>query len=192
VRLCVAAVTMVITLAVWGCGKPVLRVADASLGDYYTEKEYKKLQEEQRLEYCEELAEQDSLYREEIADARSAAGRYVRRASAARAAADSLGRLADSLESKVAQVRDLENSLNKSAGRGTKAKGSITREGEVFASGPGSVVVRVRPGDSLWSLAAREAIYGDGRHWPKLYEANRDRIRDADRIFPGQELTVPR
>ena len=177
--------------AIAGCGKPVLRIADASLGDYYTEKEFKKLREEQRLEYCEELAEQDSIYREEIADARSAAVRYERRSSASRAAADSLERLADSLEAKVAKVRELEASMAQHVGPGKKVQGSITRAGEVFATGEGSLL-QVRPGDSLWRLAARATIYGDGRRWHELYEANRDRIRDADRIYPGQELTVPR
>lgn len=189
-----AVATVVMALGVGalaGCGKPVLRIADASLGDYYSEKEFKKLREEQRLEYCEELAEQDSIYREEIADARSAADRFGRRSSAARAAADSLDRLADSLEAKVAQVRELEAAMNQHAAPGTKARGSITRRGEVFATGDGSAV-QVRPGDSLWRLAARDTIYGDGRRWHELYKANRDRIRNADRIYPGQELTVPR
>lgn len=153
-----------------GCGKPVLRIADASLGDYFTEEEYKKLREEQRLEYCQELAEQDSMYREEIAEARSSADRYAGRASSARVAADSLARLADSLEAKLATAR---------------------RTGGAPATVGGSVV-EVGPGDSLWRIAAREAIYGDGRRWNELYEANRDRIRDADRIYPGQELVVPR
>ncbi|MEK7315924.1 MAG: LysM peptidoglycan-binding domain-containing protein [Candidatus Eisenbacteria bacterium] len=152
-----------------GCGKPVLRIADASLGDYFTAEEFKKLREDQRLEYCRELAEQDSMYREEIADARLAADRYVSRASSASAAADSLARLADSLEVKVA----------------------MARKGKVIATA-GSSVMKVRPGDSLWRLAARDTVYGDGRRWKELYEANRDRIRDADRIYPGQELAIPR
>jgi hypothetical protein len=90
-----AAIALVLGFALLcGCGKPVLRIADASLGDYYTDEEFKKLREEQRLEYCQELAEQDSMYREEIADARSAADRFASRASSAREAADSLARLA--------------------------------------------------------------------------------------------------
>ena len=45
-----------LAFAAAGCGKPVLRVADASLGDYYTQEEYQKLRKEQREEYCRELA----------------------------------------------------------------------------------------------------------------------------------------
>jgi nucleoid-associated protein YgaU len=155
-----------------GCGKPVLRVADASLGDYYTEKEYKKLNEEERADYCQELADQDSTYREEIADARMAGDRFAERQRAARAAADSLARLADSLDASVAAIRR-------------------TPPAEP-APPAGNAAVTVRRGDSLWRISARETIYGDGRRWNELYEANRDRIRDADRIYPGQELVVPR
>lgn len=55
------------------------------------------------------------------------------------------------------------------------------------ATRPGDVVVE--PGDTLWGLA--EAAYGDGKQWPRLYEANRDRITDPDLIHPGQVLAVP-
>ena len=156
----------------FGCGKPVLRVADASLGDYYTEKEYRKLNDEQRADYCQELADQDSTYREEIAEARLAGDRFAGRARAARAAADSLARLVDSLDASAAAMHR-------------------TPPAEP-APAAGKAVVTVRRGDSLWRLSARESIYGDGRRWNELYEANRDRIRDADRIYPGQELVVPR
>jgi nucleoid-associated protein YgaU len=48
---------------------------------------------------------------------------------------------------------------------------------------------RVRPGDSLWSIA--EGLYGDGRRWRDLHEANRDRIVDPGRIVTGTRLRVP-
>lgn len=49
--------------------------------------------------------------------------------------------------------------------------------------------VAVEPGDTLWGLA--EEAYGDGEDWPRLYNANRDRIADPDLIHPGQVLMVP-
>jgi nucleoid-associated protein YgaU len=164
-----------------GCGKPVLRVADASLGDYYSAEEYKKLREEQRLEYCEELALQDSIYRDEIAEASAAAARFAARAAAAREAADSLGRAADSLDAAVATVAATR------AGAGRRPS-----RGAAPGDAGGGASVTVRRGDSLWRLSARPSIYGEGRDWKRLFEANRDRIRDADRIYPGQELVVPR
>lgn len=47
----------------------------------------------------------------------------------------------------------------------------------------------VREGDSLWRLAAR--LYGDGRLWPRLWQANRDRLADPQQLRPGLTLTVP-
>jgi LysM repeat protein len=59
------------------------------------------------------------------------------------------------------------------------------------ASGPqasGSVVV-VEPGNSLWRIARR--TYGQGTRYTVIFEANRDRIRDADLIYPGQVFNLP-
>ena len=44
-------------------------------------------------------------------------------------------------------------------------------------------------GDSLSRIAQRR--YGDGRKWPRIYEANRDVIKDPDLIYPGQRLRMP-
>lgn len=50
----------------------------------------------------------------------------------------------------------------------------------------------VIPGDCLWKIAGFYWIYNDPREWPKIYEANRDKIRDPDLIYPGQILEIPR
>ncbi len=51
----------------------------------------------------------------------------------------------------------------------------------------GSVVVQ--PGNSLWRIARRS--YGDGVRYTTIYQANRDQIRDPDRIYPGQIFMLP-
>jgi nucleoid-associated protein YgaU len=57
--------------------------------------------------------------------------------------------------------------------------------------------VVVRPGDTLWSIAARELGPGHdaadvARAWPRWYAANADRIGpDPARIRPGERLRVP-
>lgn len=56
------------------------------------------------------------------------------------------------------------------------------------AATDGTVVVE--PGASLWTIARR--IYGDGMAYTIIYGANRDRILDPDRIYPGQVVQVPR
>jgi nucleoid-associated protein YgaU len=44
-------------------------------------------------------------------------------------------------------------------------------------------------GDSLSKIAKRE--YGNASEWTRIYEANRDLIKDPDKIFPGQKLNIP-
>ena len=56
------------------------------------------------------------------------------------------------------------------------------------ASAEGKLHV-VRVGESLSTIARSEL--GDIALWPVLYRANRDRIKDPARIYPGQELTIP-
>jgi len=50
-------------------------------------------------------------------------------------------------------------------------------------------VVTVQPGFTLWRIAREN--YGLGHLYVRVYEANRDQIRDPDLIYPGQVFTVP-
>jgi nucleoid-associated protein YgaU len=50
----------------------------------------------------------------------------------------------------------------------------------------------VRQGDSLWWIAKYRDIYNDPYLWPVLYNANRNVIKDPDRITPGMKLQIPR
>jgi len=47
----------------------------------------------------------------------------------------------------------------------------------------------VQPGFTLWGIA-RDS-FGDGVLYVQVYEANRDKIRDPDLIYPGQVFTIP-
>ncbi len=47
-------------------------------------------------------------------------------------------------------------------------------------------------GDSLWDIASYRVIYGNPYQWPLIYKANRDQIKDADLIYPGQVFAIPR
>ena len=59
----------------------------------------------------------------------------------------------------------------------------------VAAEPAASKTYTVVKGDSLSKIAKRE--YGDAKQWHRIYEANRDIIKDPDLIYPGQELKVP-
>jgi len=49
--------------------------------------------------------------------------------------------------------------------------------------------VTVQPGNTLWAIS--RSNYGEGTMYVRIFEANRDRIRDPDLIYPGQVFTVP-
>jgi len=48
----------------------------------------------------------------------------------------------------------------------------------------------VVPGDNLWNISGKSEIYGNPYQWPLIYKANRDKIKDADLIYPGQEFDI--
>lgn len=52
-----------------------------------------------------------------------------------------------------------------------------------------SKVYVVVSGDSLSKIAQRE--YGNANQWNRIYEANRDILKDPDKIYPGQKLRIP-
>ena len=45
-------------------------------------------------------------------------------------------------------------------------------------------------GDNLWNIA--RAHYGDGWHHTKIFNANKEQIRDPDLIYPGQVFSLPK
>src|SRR5687767_11095 len=58
--------------------------------------------------------------------------------------------------------------------------------GATGAVAPTYVVVK---GDTLSKIAQR--AYGDGNKWRKIFEANKELIKDPDLIYPGQSLRIP-
>jgi nucleoid-associated protein YgaU len=47
----------------------------------------------------------------------------------------------------------------------------------------------VKSGDTLSKIAAK--YYGDSSLYMNIYEANRDVLKDPNKIFPGQKLRIP-
>jgi archaellum component FlaC len=45
--------------------------------------------------------------------------------------------------------------------------------------------------DCLWNIAKKKDIYNNAWWWPKIWQGNRDQIRDPDIIHPGQKLKIP-
>ncbi len=81
------------------------------------------------------------------------------------------------------------------SGKGSKGKADFSdvRSGSSStapAAGAQYHTYTVVAGDSLSKIAKRE--YGDASKWPKIYDANRDQIKNPDLIHPGQVLNLPR
>ncbi len=60
---------------------------------------------------------------------------------------------------------------------------------EVSGSVAGPMTVIIKRGDNLWRIS-RE-LYGKGIRYSTIYQANRDQIRNPDRIYPGQVMVLP-
>ncbi|MDD5724432.1 MAG: hypothetical protein PHY29_11960 [Syntrophales bacterium] len=50
----------------------------------------------------------------------------------------------------------------------------------------------VKSGECLWWIAEYEDTYNDPFMWPLIYNTNKDRIDNPDRIYPEQILRIPR
>jgi nucleoid-associated protein YgaU len=71
--------------------------------------------------------------------------------------------------------------LNISAPEGDSSSSSSSGAG----SGAGSTYT-VQSGDTLSKIGSNYGV-----SWQKIFEANRDKLDDADKIRPGQELKIP-
>ena len=97
-----------------------------------------------------------------------------------------------------AEVADLVASATTGAELAPEASGAAASvsEGEPAASDAAlrapSVTFRVKtvqPGSTLWAIAKES--YGEGIEYFKVFEANKERIRDPDLIYPGQVFEIP-
>ena len=68
---------------------------------------------------------------------------------------------------------------------------------EASASGEPQAAVRydtyvVQKGDSLSTIAAKPEIYGHGSRWRRIFDANRNLLKNPDRVRAGMTLKIPR
>ena len=75
--------------------------------------------------------------------------------------------------------------------------GNVMGVGEVKLEGEHSTTVEdgtqyyvIKSGDTLSAVAKQ--FYGDANKYNAIFEANREVIRDANLIFPGQKLRIPK
>jgi nucleoid-associated protein YgaU len=78
--------------------------------------------------------------------------------------------------------------LSGSGGVAARVATPFHRE-QIAAADIGKDRVVVQSGHSLWRLA--RLVYGSGVHYMVIYQANRDLIRDPNKIYPGQAFNIP-
>jgi LysM repeat protein len=57
------------------------------------------------------------------------------------------------------------------------------------AGGSSSRTYKVQPGDTLSKIS--KEFYGDANKYQQIFEANRDKLENPDKIRVGQELVIP-
>jgi NitT/TauT family transport system substrate-binding protein len=67
------------------------------------------------------------------------------------------------------------------------AKSAVKSPVEALREGPREYIVEA--GDTLSRLAAR--YYGDALKWPKIYEANKETMKNPNYIYVGQKILIP-
>ena len=91
------------------------------------------------------------------------------------------------LEERNRENAELKRKLNDALDR------NATLETRIYVmEGENVPQYEVRKGDSLWKIAKKQEIYGNPRLWIKIFNANMDRIKNPNVIFPGQLLKIPR
>ena len=68
--------------------------------------------------------------------------------------------------------------------------GEVKVEGQQAALDDGTQYYIVKAGDTLSAIAKQ--FYGDASKYPRIFDANREVIKDADLIFPGQKIRIPK
>jgi nucleoid-associated protein YgaU len=101
-------------------------------------------------------------------------------------------RLAD-CNSKVAGLQNDISALQAEI-QGLDAKISALESEIAGLRGTSTSTYTVKKGDWLAKLAEYPDVYGRGKYamWPKIYKANKEKIKDPNLIYPGQVLVIPR
>lgn len=97
--------------------------------------------------------------------------------------------------------RQAENAMAqaKSEQERLKANGTLNASEDASSSSQSGAMMQgnvdqyeVIRGDNLWNISGKGEVYANPYQWPLIYKANRDKISDADLIYPGQVFDIDR
>jgi nucleoid-associated protein YgaU len=86
------------------------------------------------------------------------------------------------------------------AGRGGMVKSTDSSNKKPSASGKAGelkegwtkyTVKKQKPEDCLWRIASKKEFYGNAKLWPRIYQANKSKIKNKNLIYPNQVLYIP-
>ncbi len=119
-------------------------------------------------------------------------GDMIKEAEAAYAAGD----YTKALELANAAKRQAENAMAQAKSEADRlaASGMAASEDTSASMGAAGAVdqYEVARGDNLWNISGKGEVYADPYQWPLIYKANRNKIKDADLIYPGQVFDIDR
>lgn len=92
---------------------------------------------------------------------------------------------------KLKQYRDYATKTCNIQFASTKPKVAVTktRQAENSPAPASSQTYTVKKGDCLWKIAKK--FYGSGAKYTVIYNANKDKIKNPNLIYPGQVFTIP-
>jgi len=95
----------------------------------------------------------------------------------------------DNINPDFSDTTSKSSSTGGTSGKADFSDVSAGQSSEAPAEKAGGQTYTVKSGDSLSKIAKH--IYGDANKWHRIYDANRDKIKNPDLIHPGQEFTIP-
>ena len=97
------------------------------------------------------------------------------------------------IEFKLLQYREFGKRevavVKRSSGGGREKAKPKPAKKRVSRNPKGRRTYTVKRGDTLWAIARR--YYGSGSKYPKIFNANRNKIRNPNLIYPGQVFVIP-
>lgn len=136
-------------------------------------------------------AAEAEAFRQKIVDAENDANELLRLSDAellarSREVTDLENRVKKLWENKLSLIPEFWDRLTALNEKIASLKNTIAGSGKVYTVGTWA-----RNRDCLWNISKKRDIYDNPWLWPKIWQGNRDQIRDPDIIQPGQKLKIP-
>jgi len=136
-------------------------------------------------------AQEAAAYRAEIAAAEAKANELMRLSDAdLMARSGEVDQLAGTVKglwgNKLSVIPEFYDRLTALDAKIQSLQNTIAGTGKVYTVGTWS-----RDRDCLWNISKKKDIYNNAWMWPKIWQGNRDQIKDPDVIHPGQKLKIP-